>query len=104
MDTFEPAKLNWALRKGDSFVHTHIIRDSQTQVPVNLTGAVFSGSVAGTPLTCSVVNATAGQLRYSLSPAQTLLLNTGTLKWFLQCTYADGTVQTYFTGNIVVTE
>lgn len=104
MDTFEPAKLNWAVRKGDTFQHTHIIRDSATKVPVNLTGATFTGEVAGQVLTCTVTTPTAGEFRYVLSPAQTVLLNTGVNKWFLQCEYADGTVQTYFTGNVVVTE
>lgn len=102
MDTFEPAKLNWTARKGDSFVHTHIIRDSTTKLPIDLTGAVFSGMVGTQNLTCTILDPSAGQFRYALSPVQTEALNTGINKWFLQCVYADGTVQTYFTGNVVV--
>lgn len=97
------ATYNFTVRGGDTFTHTPILRDKTTQVPINLTGASVAGTVGGVALTCSITNATAGTFTFGLSPTQTAALKTGTNPYEVILTYADGTVQTLLTGNVVIT-
>ena len=102
------ALVNFEVTKGDTFFKSCTFRNKGTNVPVNLTGAVFSGivvkGVSSVPLTCAVVSASLGQFSFGLSPAQTALLVAGIYQIQVQVMYADTTVKTLITGNLVVQE
>ena len=101
-------KANFSVIKGDTFSKSPTFRRKDTKAPVDLTGATISGKVKqGTnevALTCALVNASAGQFSFGLSATQTAALPSGVNQIEVQVTYADTTVQTLITGNLVVLE
>lgn len=98
------ASANFSIIKGDTFRRTCTFRNKTSGTPVNLTGATIVGRAGGQDLTCSIVNASQGQFKFELSAAQTVNLAVGINTIEVQVTYADGTVQTLFTGNLVAKE
>ena len=98
------ASANFSVIKGDTFRRTCTFRNKTSGTPVNLTGATIVGKAGGQDLTCSITNASQGQFKFELSPSQTLNLVVGINTIEVQVTYADDTVQTLFTGNLVAKE
>lgn len=98
------ASANFSIIKGDTFRRTCTFRNKTSGTPVNLTGATIVGRAGGQDLTCTIVNAAQGQFKFELSAAQTVNLAVGINTIEAQVTYADGTVQTLFTGNLVAKE
>ena len=98
------ASANFSIIKGDTFRRTCTFRNKTSGTPVNLTGATIVGKAGGQDLTCSILNAAQGQFKFELSAAQTVNLAVGINTIEVQVTYADGTVQTLFTGNLVAKE
>jgi hypothetical protein len=98
------ASANFSIIKGDTFRRTCTFRNKTSGTPVNLAGATIVGKAGGQYLTCTIVNASQGQFKFELSAAQTVNLAVGINTIEVQVTYADGTVQTLFTGNLVAKE
>ena len=98
------ASANFSLIKGDTFLRNCTFRNKTSQVPVDLTGSTISGKVGGQNLTCVITSATQGQFSFGLSSSVTAILATGINKIEVQVTYADSTVQTLFTGNLIAQE
>ena len=101
-------KANFSVIRGDTFRKTPTFRRKDSKAPIDLTGATITGKVRfgtlETALTCTITNATAGQFKFELTPVQTSALTVGVNSIEVQCVYADTTVQTLITGNLVVTE
>lgn len=95
---------NFSVVKGDTFLRNCTFRNKTSGTPVNLTGATITGKCGTLDLTCAVTNAAQGQFSFGLSAAQTPNLVTGINKIEVQVTYADLTVQTLFTGNLITQE
>jgi hypothetical protein len=95
---------NFSVVKGDTFRRTCTFRNKTSGTPVNLTGATIVGKAGQENLTCTIANAAQGQFKFELSPTQSANLATGINKIEVQVTYADGTVQTLFTGNLNAVE
>ena len=100
------AKANFSVVKGDTFRKTPTFRRKTTKAPIDLTGATIVGHVTSSDgdmaLTCSITNATAGQFKFELAPANTATLPAEVCYIEVVCTYADNTVQTLIQGNLVV--
>jgi hypothetical protein len=103
-----PAKQDIKIMRGDTEVINITVNDSASS-PVDLTGSVFSSqirynrddtSIAATFL-CEIVDATAGQVRLTLSAAASAALNAGTAYWDLQRN-DSGTVTTLVAGKCTV--
>jgi hypothetical protein len=97
---------NWDVVSGDTFRKTPQLVIDATGIPVNITGATFSGMVGTQTLACSIVDAVNGQFSFELSPTQTTLLKPTNVKttnaYSVKKTDADGTVTTLLMGNVVV--
>jgi hypothetical protein len=102
------AKVNFSLVQGDTFTLTSNIKTKSTGVPLNLTGSTISGKVlAGgvfTPLECSILNAANGDFKIGLPAATTATLPAGVAQIEVQIIYADATVKTIFSGNLVISK
>lgn len=98
------ASANFSIIKGDTFRRTCTFRNKTSGTQVNLTGATIVGKAGGQDLNCSLINAAQGQFKFELTSAQTVNLAVGINTIEVQVTYADGTVQTLFTGNLVAKE
>lgn len=97
-------QVNFSFIKGDTFRRTCTFRNKTSGTPVNLTGATLIGKAGDTNLTCTILNAAQGEFKIELSPTQTQAFATRINKIEVQVTYADGTVQTLFNGQIVAEE
>lgn len=100
------AKANFSVIKGDTFRKNTTFRRKETKAPIDLTGASITGdvfaSLGAVPYTCTITNATAGQFKFELSSVQTAALPVGVWPMEIICVYADTTVQTLISGNLVV--
>jgi hypothetical protein len=95
---------NFSVVKGDTFTRNCTFRNKSTLVPVNLTGATITGKVGTTSLTCALTVAASGTFSFGLSSAQTAALTKGINPIEVQVQYSDLTIQTLFSGNLVVVE
>ena len=100
-------KANTTVRRGDTFRHFTTIRRKNTGAPLDITGAAIVGHITSsegnTALTCTITNATAGQFKFELDATHTALLPVEVATYEVRCTFADGTVTTFYQGNLVVT-
>lgn len=99
------AQANFEIIKGDTFLKSVTFRVKGTNSPVVITGATVAGVVkktSTTSLTCVIVNGALGQFTFGLSSVQTAALETGINQIEVQITFADSTVKTLITGNLVV--
>lgn len=94
-------KANFEVYKGDTFRKSLTIT-SPSGTPVNLSGSTITGNAGAQPFSCSIVNASQGKFKIELSPSQTQELVEGVNVYGVQITYADASVQTILTGNLVV--
>lgn len=101
-------KANFSFIKGDTFTRNCTFKNKTSNTAVNLTGSVISGKIVTSEqtvdLVCSIVNAAAGQFRFSLSASTTASLKSGIAQIEVQITYADNSVQTLFNGNVNIVE
>ena len=100
-------KVNFSVIKGDTFRRTCTIK-SPTGTAINLTGASISGK-AGTvdvkvDLTCTITSAVNGEFKIELSALQTASFQSEINTIEVQITYADSTVSTILSGNLIATE
>lgn len=98
---------NLTMRAGADYRATLTWTDSASQ-PLNLTGNSYAAQFRSAPYpagalfatySCVVTNAVAGQMRISLSRAQTAALSGKAGVWDLKQTSADGSVSYRFGGT-----
>lgn len=101
------ANANFSVIQGDTFTRTAFFTVKSTGAAIDLTNCVVSGKakVGGMLLNliCNITSpATAGTFTFGLSATQTAALPPGTGLYDVQITFSDGSVQTIFSGNLVV--
>jgi hypothetical protein len=100
------ANANFSVIQGDTFTRTVIFTVKSTGAAVDLTDCVVSGKakVGGIllDLLCTITAPTAGTFTFGLTAAQTATLPPGTGVFDVQITFTDGSIQTIFSGNLVI--
>lgn len=96
------ATKNWDTIRGDTWNKVPTYRVKSTGVPIDLTGATVSGQVDGTVDMVCGTSVTPGQFHFGLTGTQTAALSAGIHKYSVKITFADTTVKTLLTGNLVV--
>jgi hypothetical protein len=97
------------IRCGDTYSHL-VTEYEDNGAASNLTGSTFlvqlkldpEDTIPTITFTTSIVDATAGQWQFTLTPVQTSALEPGTYFYDVQRTYPDGTVYTRFQGEAEV--
>lgn len=114
----QAGKANLTISKKASFEYTFYVLDvydktklpnDPAQTPVDLTGctavALVKDKVGGTTLatfTVAFPNPTLGEVKLSLTAAQTTSLNFKTGVWDIFITFPSGKVEKYLEGNVVL--
>lgn len=103
-----PAKQDIKIMRGDTEVFNITVTDNNGAA-VDLTGDVFTSQIRynrddtsiAASFACTITNATAGQVRLTLSATSSSLLTAGTAFWDLQRNN-DGVITTIIAGKCTI--
>lgn len=107
-----PSNVDLSIWKGDAqeyLIKLESTNTDGTKSPIDLTGctaqAVIRQDFSATttyPFTCTVTNATGGEVKVYLSSADSKNIPAGDYVWNFQITAANGDVRTYLAGDVKV--
>ena len=97
------------IRRGDTYTH-QVTETEDDGSAANLTGATYLVQMREDPddttytaqFTTTILDAVAGEWKFSLTAAQTADLEPGLYFYDVQKTHSDGFVQTLFQGEVIV--